>query len=90
MVKLFCRSEISTCRDSSDMCNVDSLHCSTTHPDKVLESTHIWRRDSDDDMCRIDDKDDVVVSEVKLASIYMPDELKVINFLPACFKIFIS
>ncbi|KAL6139239.1 hypothetical protein ACLB2K_064516 [Fragaria x ananassa] len=74
--------EMSTCRDSSDMCNMDSLHCSTIHPDRVLESTHIWRRDSDDDMCQIDDKDDVMVGEVNLNSSYMPDDLK--SFNPMC------
>ncbi|XP_062006212.1 mitogen-activated protein kinase kinase kinase ANP1 isoform X2 [Rosa rugosa] len=74
--------EMSTCRDSSDMCNMGSLHCSVINPDKVLESTHIWGRDSDDDMCQIDDKDDVMVGEVNLNSSYMPDELK--SFNPMC------
>lgn len=81
---------MSTCRDSSDMCNMDSLHCSTIHPNRVLESTHIWRRDSDDDMCQIDDKDDVMVGEVNLNSSYMPDDLKVITLMPSCFQNFIS
>ncbi|XP_050380085.1 mitogen-activated protein kinase kinase kinase ANP1-like isoform X1 [Argentina anserina] len=74
--------EMSTCRDSSEMCNMDSLHCSTIHHDKVLESTHVWGRDSDDDMCRIDDKDDLTIGEGILNSTYMPDDLK--SFNPMC------
>lgn len=77
----FVASEMSTCPDSSDMCNLGSLRCSTINPDKLLESTHIWgRNSSDDDMCQIDDKDDIMVGEVKLNS-SLPDDLKVITFV---------
>lgn len=77
---------MSTCPDSDDMCNLGSLQHSTKHPNKLLGSRHVWgRNSSDDDMCQIDDKDDTMVGEAKLGSSLMPDNLKVIEFVPSRF-----
>ncbi|KAL5566092.1 hypothetical protein UlMin_029256 [Ulmus minor] len=72
--------KISKCSDSTDICNLGSLHFSTVSPGKVLESTHNWKGEcSDDDMCQIDDKDDITLGDIKLNSSLTPDGFKSFN-----------
>ncbi|KAF4361234.1 hypothetical protein G4B88_000632 [Cannabis sativa] len=72
-------SKMSTCSDTTDICEMASLHCSTGSPGNLLDSRFNWKgNSSDDDMCQIDDKDDVTVSGVKLNSL-MSDDFKSYN-----------
>lgn len=81
---------MSTCSDMTDICNLDSLHCSTVSPGNLLESRCNWKGNrSDDDMCQIDDKDDITVDEVKLNSL-ISDDFKVISFDVLWFGYFLS
>ncbi|OMO61224.1 hypothetical protein CCACVL1_23655 [Corchorus capsularis] len=54
-------SEIrSTCTGLKDVCEMGSVRCSAVYPGKLPESGSYWRASScDDDMCQIDDKDDL-------------------------------
>ncbi|XVF28909.1 hypothetical protein REPUB_Repub15cG0073300 [Reevesia pubescens] len=54
-------SEIrSTCTGFKDVCEMDSVRCSTVYLGKLLEPGSYWRASScDDDTCQIDDKDDL-------------------------------
>ncbi|XP_030504291.2 mitogen-activated protein kinase kinase kinase ANP1 [Cannabis sativa] len=71
--------KMSTCSDTTDICEMASLHCSTGSPGNLLDSRFNWKgNSSDDDMCQIDDKDDVTVSGVKLNSL-MSDDFKSYN-----------
>lgn len=75
---LSCLSKMSTCLDVNDVCNLGSLHCSTVSPEKSFESRHPWRRNSsDDDMCQIDDSNDITMGEGNLRSPLMTDNFKV-------------
>ncbi|KAK6243112.1 hypothetical protein QUC31_009521 [Theobroma cacao] len=48
-------SQVSTCPDSVDICNLGSLNCSNTFVEKFSESKDSWRINcSEDDMCQID------------------------------------
>lgn len=49
-------------------------------PGKLLERSNWKGNGSDDDMCQIDDKDDITASEVKLNSSLISDEFKVTSF----------
>ncbi|EXB50596.1 Mitogen-activated protein kinase kinase kinase ANP1 [Morus notabilis] len=69
----------STCSDTTDICNLGSLHCSIVSPRKLLERSNWKGNGSDDDMCQIDDKDDITASEVKLNSSLISDEFKSFN-----------
>lgn len=65
---------MSTCCDTTDMCNLGSLRCSTVSPGNLLESRCNWKgNSSDDDMCQIDDKDDTKMGEVKFNSLISND-----------------
>ncbi|XP_030956391.1 mitogen-activated protein kinase kinase kinase ANP1 isoform X2 [Quercus lobata] len=75
-------SKMSTSPGSTDLCNLDSLRCSTAFLEKSSEKMHIWElNNSDDDMCQTD-KDDFTVQEVKIGSSLMPENLK--SFNPMC------
>ncbi|XP_075657165.1 mitogen-activated protein kinase kinase kinase ANP1-like [Castanea sativa] len=75
-------SKMSTGPGSTDLCNLDSLHCSTAFLEKSSEKKHIWElNNSDDDMCQMD-KDDFTLQEVKIGSSLMPENLK--SFNPMC------
>lgn len=72
---------MSTGPGSTDLCNLDSLHCSTAFLEKSSEKKHIWElNNSDDDMCQTD-KDDFTLQEVKIGSSLMPENLKVTAFI---------
>ncbi|XP_050274179.1 mitogen-activated protein kinase kinase kinase ANP1-like isoform X1 [Quercus robur] len=72
-------SKMSTSPGSTDLCNLDSLRCSTAFLEKSSEKMHIWElNNSDDDMCQTD-KDDFTVQEVKIGSSLMPENLKSFN-----------
>ncbi|XP_022999346.1 mitogen-activated protein kinase kinase kinase NPK1-like isoform X2 [Cucurbita maxima] len=66
---------------SSDICNLDSLSCSKVYTANKLESG-IWAANSDDEMCQIDDKDDLMLDEVKIGSSIVHENLKSYN--PIC------
>ena len=71
---------MSTSPGSTDLCNLDSLRCSTAFLEKSSEKMHIWElNNSDDDMCQTD-KDDFIMQEAKLGSSLMPENFKVIAF----------
>lgn len=75
---------MSMCSDSTDICNLGSLQFSNVSPGKLLESRCYWKgNSSDDDMCRIDDKDDITMSEVKLNSSLISD-FKLNSVLCSC------
>ncbi|KAL0005917.1 hypothetical protein SO802_013478 [Lithocarpus litseifolius] len=74
-------SKMSTSPGSTDLCNLDSLRCSTAFLEKSSEKKHIWELNSDDDMCQTD-KDDFTVQEVKIGCSLMPENLK--SFNPMC------
>ena len=66
---------MSTSSDAADLCNLGSLNYSS--PGKLLESRCNWKgNSSDDDMCQIDDKDDITMGEIKLNSL-ISDDFKV-------------
>lgn len=57
------------------MCNLGSLNCSNSFVEKLSESNNLWRMDcNEDDMCQID-KDDSMVSKVRLCSASMIDNV---------------
>ncbi|KAK1582437.1 hypothetical protein Q3G72_014963 [Acer saccharum] len=73
----------STCRDSSDLCNLGSLSCSTVITEKVAGSRHVWvSSKSNDDMCQLD-KDDLMADDVKFHSVLMPNDLDK-SYNPMC------
>ncbi|KAK8508913.1 hypothetical protein V6N12_035014 [Hibiscus sabdariffa] len=66
--------EVSRCHDTADICNLGSLNCSNAFVEKFSESKN-WRLNcSEDDMCLID-KDDSMVSKVRLCSASMLDNV---------------
>ncbi|KAE8684112.1 Mitogen-activated protein kinase kinase kinase NPK1 [Hibiscus syriacus] len=70
--------QVPRCRDSADICNLGSLNCSNTFVEKFSKSKD-WRINcSDDDMCLID-KDDSMVSNVRLCSASMLDNVNQIS-----------
>ncbi|XP_022744170.1 mitogen-activated protein kinase kinase kinase ANP1-like isoform X2 [Durio zibethinus] len=72
--------QVSMCPDSADICNLGSLNCSNTFVDKFSESKGMWRMNcGKDDMCQID-KDDSMVSEVRLPSASMLDNVNKSKF----------
>ncbi|XP_038877020.1 mitogen-activated protein kinase kinase kinase NPK1-like isoform X2 [Benincasa hispida] len=74
-------SKTATHPGSSDICNLDSLSCSKVYTANKLESD-IWRGNSDDEMCQIDDKDDFMLDEVKIGSSIIHENMKSYN--PIC------
>ncbi|XP_075653035.1 mitogen-activated protein kinase kinase kinase NPK1 isoform X2 [Castanea sativa] len=68
----------STCTGLKDVCEMDSLRISTVYPQNSLNlNVRSWGLSNpDDDMCQIDDKDDLMVgASVKLKSIIVSDDL---------------
>ncbi|XWS54017.1 hypothetical protein CRYUN_Cryun10bG0051800 [Craigia yunnanensis] len=79
-------SEIrSTCTGSKDVCEMGSVRCSTVYPGKLSEPVYYWRASScDDDMCQIDDKDDLEFgASVKFNSVLASADLNK-SFNPMC------
>ncbi|XP_050240474.1 mitogen-activated protein kinase kinase kinase NPK1 isoform X2 [Quercus robur] len=69
---------MSTCTGLKDVCEMDSLRISTVYPQNSLNlNVRSWGLSNpDDDMCQIDDKDDLMVgASVKLKSIIVSDDL---------------
>ncbi len=57
-----------------------SLRSSTVYPQNSLRVGSWGLRNSDDDMCQIDDKDELMVdASVKLKSILVSDDLSKVN-----------
>ncbi|KAM3707387.1 hypothetical protein ACB098_02G022900 [Castanea mollissima] len=76
----------STCTGLKDVCEMDSLRISTVYPQNSLNlNVRSWGLSNpDDDMCQIDDKDDLMVgASVKLKSIIVSDDLNK-SFNPMC------
>ncbi|KAL4376883.1 hypothetical protein GQ457_02G036040 [Hibiscus cannabinus] len=66
--------EVSRCHDTADICHLGSLNCSNAFVEKFSESKN-WRLNcSEDDMCQID-KDDSMVSKVRLCSASVLDNV---------------
>lgn len=83
MGALICSSKMSTCLETTDVCNLGSLNCSTVSPEKSYDSRNLWRRNgSDDDMCQIDDRNDITMGERRISSSSMPDNFKVTFLSP--------
>ncbi|XP_030923637.1 mitogen-activated protein kinase kinase kinase NPK1 isoform X1 [Quercus lobata] len=77
---------MSTCTGLKDVCEMDSLRISTVYPQNSLNlNVRSWGLSNpDDDMCQIDDKDDLMVgASVKLKSIIVSDDLNK-SFNPMC------
>ncbi|KAL4351818.1 hypothetical protein GQ457_06G020740 [Hibiscus cannabinus] len=66
--------QVQTCHDSADICNLGSLNCSNAFVEKFSESKDWGMNCSEDDMCLID-KDDSMVSKVRLCSASMLDNV---------------
>ena len=67
-----------------DVCDLGSVRCSTVYPEKFLgRESHLGLSRYDDDMCQIDDKDDLLVgAPLKFDSVLLSQDLnKVINCL---------
>ncbi|XP_023911894.1 mitogen-activated protein kinase kinase kinase NPK1 [Quercus suber] len=76
----------SACTGLKDVCEMDSLRISTVYPQNSLNlNVRSWGLSNpDDDMCQIDDKDDLMVgASVKLKSIIVSDDLNK-SFNPMC------
>lgn len=61
---------------SVDICNLGTFNISTENTDNLSETRNIWRRNSsDDDMCQIDDNDNVLLDGgTTLNSVKMVDD----------------
>ncbi|KAM7481359.1 hypothetical protein LguiB_005942 [Lonicera macranthoides] len=71
---------------SNDVCNLGTLNFSTVNSEKLTESSNVWgdSTNDDDDMCQIDDKDDLILGgEAKLSSNLVPDDFNK-SFNPIC------
>lgn len=78
---------MSTCTGLKDVCEMDSLRISTVYPQNSLNlNVRSWGLSNpDDDMCQIDDKDDLMVgASVKLKSIIVSDDL---NKVKKCYHV---
>ncbi|XP_008383177.3 mitogen-activated protein kinase kinase kinase NPK1-like isoform X2 [Malus domestica] len=76
----------STCAGLKDICDIGSVRCSTVYPGNFSGGSSRWGPSSndDDDMCQIDDTDDIVLgSFAKFRSVVGPDELNK-SFNPMC------
>lgn len=88
---LICSSKMMTCLETADDCNLGSLNCSTVSPEKSFKSKHLWRiNSSDDDMCQIDDSNDITMGEGRLNSSLMPDNFKVTSLCQMSSWIFLK
>lgn len=77
----------STCTGLKDVCEMDSLRISAVYPQNSLNlNVRSWGLSNpDDDMCQIDDKDDLMVgASVKLKSIIVSDDL---NKVKKCYHV---
>lgn len=51
--------QMTTNNDSMDVCELGDLSCSNLYPEKLMETGYVWgAKNSNDDMCQIDDRDD--------------------------------
>ncbi|KAL2922541.1 Mitogen-activated protein kinase kinase kinase NPK1 [Bienertia sinuspersici] len=68
-----------------DICNMDSVGCSTVYPDKFNGISPLWgTHTSNDDMCMIDDNDDFAVrASAQTNSVMLTDDLPK-SFNPMC------
>lgn len=60
-----------SCNGLKDACDMGGVRCSTVYPEKFSENPCIWKSSNyDDDMCLIDDKDDLLLkSSVKFGPV---------------------
>ncbi|WCJ23706.1 Mitogen-activated protein kinase kinase kinase NPK1 [Euphorbia peplus] len=78
----------STCAGLKDVCEMGSLRCSTVYPENTSGSGSYWTGanydDDDDDMCQIDDKDDLMVgASARFNSTFASADLNK-SFNPMC------
>ncbi|KAI4317777.1 hypothetical protein L6164_025620 [Bauhinia variegata] len=73
----------SSCTSLKDVCQMDSIRCSTVYPESVLKAGFYRGAGDDDDMCQIDDQDDLVVGAlVKSKPFFASNDIKSLN--PMC------
>ena len=63
-----------------DLCNMDSVRCSTVYPEKFGTSPLWGTNTSDDDICMIDDKDDFAADATAQSNNSVLDFCKVALF----------
>ncbi|KAH0992744.1 hypothetical protein GBA52_004227 [Prunus armeniaca] len=76
----------STCAGLKDICDMGTVRCSTVYPGSFSGGGSRWgaTNNDDDDMCQIDDKDDIMLgSFAKFKSVVGPDDLNK-SFNPMC------
>ncbi|XP_009364204.2 mitogen-activated protein kinase kinase kinase NPK1 [Pyrus x bretschneideri] len=76
----------STCAGLKNICDMGTVRCSTVYPGNFSGGSSRWgaTNNYDDDMCQIDDTNDIVLgSFAKLRSVVGPDELNK-SFNPMC------
>lgn len=74
----------STCAGLKDICDMGTVRCSTVYPNNFSGGSSCWGvNNADDDMCQIDDSDDIRLGPfVKFRCVMASGELnKVTNFL---------
>ena len=77
-----------TSKGLKDACDMGGVRCSTVYPQKFSGNGSIWKPSNyDDDMCLIDDKDDLMFkSSVKFGSVlHSTDCNKVAGAPDLCF-----
>lgn len=75
----------STCAGLKDICDMGTVRCSTVYPNNFSGGSSCWGvNNADDDMCQIDDSDDIKLgSFVKFRSVMASGELNK-SFNPMC------
>ncbi|KAJ4955583.1 hypothetical protein NE237_012366 [Protea cynaroides] len=72
-----------TCSGLKDVCDMGSVKCSTLYPEK-LSGIGQWGTSTSDDMCQIDDKDDLLLDQsIKLNSVSAMDDFNK-SYNPMC------
>lgn len=83
-----------TCSTSEDVCNLDSVMCSTIYSEKLSSARPIWETNGSDEMCQLDN-DFLVDGSVKTSSPLLFDQFNKVLFYAtayisycscACFK----
>lgn len=78
-----------SCGGLKDIFDMGSVRCSTIYPDNFSVNGSQWRQNnSDDEMCQIDDKDDLVGSSMlKFGSVLESNDLNKVTdiFFPSHF-----
>lgn len=68
-----------TCSTSEDVCNLDSVMCSTIYSEKLSRARPIWETNGSDEMCQLDN-DFLVDGSVKTSSPLLFDQFNKVLF----------